>query len=169
MQFPQYGIHVDDMQFPWLYSMYLSTVIFIRFERLAYTFLEPEFELDVGEEVFLVKSGITELTYDILVQRREKDPPTFEVDYFTDIRVTGNILTFPADEQRFQLFGFRGFSLTLFPDSLPEGPESFQISIDPSGNPTYQRPATGGVTTLIIEDNDNDSMLVIITSIVSLN
>ena len=26
------------------------------------------------------------------------------------------------------------FSLTLFPDSLPEGPESFQISSVPTGN-----------------------------------
>ena len=133
-----------------------STVIFIRFERLAYTFLEPEFESDVGEEVFLVKDGITELTYDVLVQRREEDPPTFDFDYSTNIRVMGNIVTFHADQQRLQVFGEEGtFSLTLFPDNLHEGPESFLISSDPFDNPTYQRPATGGVTTLIIEDNDS--------------
>ena len=134
----------------------LSTVIFIRFERLAYTFLEPEFEVEDGEEVFLVKDGITELTYYILLQRREEDPPTFNIDYFTNLRASGFIVTFPADEQRLQIFGEGGAStLILFPDSLPEGPESFQISSDPTGNPTYQRPATGGVTTLIIEDDDS--------------
>ena len=132
------------------------TVISIRFEELAYTFLEPEFESEDGEEVFLVKDRITELTYDVLIQRRQEDPPTFDVDYVINIRVTGSIVTFPANEQRLQLFGEAGaFVLTLFPDSLPESPESFQISSDPSGNPTYQRPATGGVTTLIIEDHDS--------------
>ena len=134
-----------------------STVISIRFERLAYTFLEPEFEVEEGEEVFLVKDGITELTYDVLVHRREEDPPTIGVDYDTDIRVTGNVLIFPAGQQRLQLFGLNGsFSFILFPDSLPEGPESFRISSDPTIHPpTYQRPATGGVTTLIIEDHDS--------------
>ena len=107
--------------------------------------------------MFLVKDGITELTYDVFIQRREEDPPTFDVDYSTDIRVTGNVAPFPADQQRLQVFDEPdgAFSLVLFPDSLPEGPESFQISSDPIGNPTYQRPATGGVTTLIIEDNDS--------------
>ena len=134
----------------------MSTVIVIRFERLAYTFLEPEFELEDGEEVFLVKDGFTELTYDVLVYRREEDPPTINVDYSTDIRVTGNIVTFSADQQRLQLFGLPdgAFALNLFPDNLPEGPESFQISSAPIGNPTYQRPATG-VATFIIEDDDS--------------
>ena len=67
----------------------------------------------------------------------------------------GNIVTFPADQQKLQVFGSGGaFALLLFPDSLPEGPESFQISSDPTDNPIYQRPATG-VATFIIEDDDS--------------
>ena len=105
--------------------------------------------------MFLVKDGITELAYDVLVQRREEDPPTLAVDYDIDIRVTGNIVGFSPDEQRLQVFGEGGrFIFTLFPDSIPEGPESFQISSAPTGNPTYQRPATG-VATFIIEDDDS--------------
>ena len=138
------------------YWYFWSTDIFIRFERLAYTFVEPEFEVEDGEEVFLVKDGITELTYDILIQRREEDPPTFGVDYSTNIRVDRSIVTFPANKQRLQVFGEGGtFIFILLPDYIPEGLESFQISSDPTGNPTYQRPAIGGVTTLIIEDDDS--------------
>ena len=113
--------------------------------------------MEDGEEVFLVKDGITELTYDVLLQTQEEDPPTIGVDYDTNIRVTGSIVVFPAGEQRLQVFGEGGrFFFTLFPDNnIPEGPESFQISSDPTGNPAYQRPATGGVTTLVIEDNDS--------------
>ena len=108
--------------------------------------------------MFLVKSVITELTYDVLLERRdsEEESPTFGDDYSTSIRVAGIVVAFPPDEQRLQIFGDRGVSsLTLFPDNIPEGPESFQIFSNPTNNPIYQRPTTGGVTTLIIDDNDS--------------
>ena len=161
------------MQFSLNYNVIIHTVIiwpiviFIRFERLAYTFNEPEFEEENGEEVFLVKSGITELTYYVLLERRDsEESATFDVDYHSNIRVSGGLAEFPADKQRINVFGDEGFILTLYPDYIPEGPESFQIFSNPTGNPIYQRPATGGVTTLIIEDND--SMYGHFTSIMSI-
>ena len=124
----------------------------------------------VVEDVFLVKNRVTELTYAIFFEITAGDATKF-LDY--EEIVDRALLDFPPSKQRFQVFGdiFRGdvdLDLEIYPDALPEGTETVEISVSPvsSPPPAYTRPSTGAVTTLYILDNDSKNL---VFSIIKIN
>ena len=128
-------------------------VLQIKFERPAYTFNEPAaYSTDFEDEVFLVKSGLTELTYDVILQVRQSEQPVRNQDFEIYIESdASSVLTFYPHEQRKPLF------FSVHADGIPEGVEVLEISSEPDSfrGQAYQRPSDGAITRLIIIDDDS--------------
>ena len=150
--------------------VFTLTDIVIGFEFDEYTFQEPPFGTEAGLNVFLVKNIITEQTYHFVLQAETFVPnATFTAaemyqDYTLTIFFTE--LEFPPDYQRLQIFNtssiFGSASLFLLSDSSPEGPEAFQLTINPTSQeaaPHFSLPLQGSsiFQSAFIVINDDES------------
>ena len=135
------------------------TVFEIGFERMNYSYVEPEgFDNLVVDNIYMVKNIETELTYSISF----KLLPTTDATRNLDFLAPSDILDFPPTQQRLQVFGVATvLIMEILPDNFTEGVESIQISSDPVDNPppSYTRPQTLAVTTLFILDADSKNNL----------
>ena len=138
-------------------SLKLFVVLEIRFERMSYSYVEPEgFDPLEVDDIFMLKNIDTELTYRIFFQIVAEDA-TRNVDYESTLQPF-SVLDVPPSQRRLQVFNpeSRNF-MRILPDGLPEGKETIQISSDPVNNPlpAYTRPQTLAITTLFILDDDS--------------
>ena len=129
----------------------------MNFEKMNYSYVEPPgFDSLVVDDIYMLKNIETELTYRTFFQIVAGDA-TENQDYQTSLTPT-SILDFPPSQQRLLVFGPESNAfMEIYPDSLPEGIKTIQISSDPVNNPApaYTRPQTLSVTTLFILDNDS--------------
>ena len=136
---------------------YLFVVLEIRFERMNYSYAEPEgSDPFVVDDIYMLKNIETELTYRIFFQIVAEDT-TRNLDYESALSPFA-ILDFPSTQQRLQVFGGESdLFMRILPDGLPEGEETIQISSDPVNMPppAYTRPQTLAVTTFFILDYDS--------------
>ena len=135
----------------------LFVVLEIRFERMNYSYAEPEgFDPFVVDDIYMLKNIETELIYRIFFQIIATDA-TENQDYASALSPI-SVLDFPPTQKRLQVFGGNSdLFMEILPDGLPEGEESIEISSDPVNDPSpaYTRPQTLAVTTLFILDADS--------------
>ena len=122
-----------------------------------------------------MKNAITEQTYSFVLRAESLVPnATFAAaEMYQDYSLTtfSNEFEFPPDQQHLQIFnnsgpwfGFAVFSLSA--DSHPEGPEAFQLTINPTNReaaPRFSLPTQGsGIfksTLMIIIDDESRFIL----------
>ena len=113
---------------------------------MEYPFMEPQNGQFEVEEVYLVKRGITELTYGVLVQilPTAGNGATFQDDYETNInRQSGSSIVFPHDEKRLKLFTPGNLQLSLLADNLAEGSKRILLFSAPESTLPYRQPEVG--------------------------
>ena len=130
------------------------TVLEIGFERISYSYVEPEgSDKLVVDDIYVVKNIETELTYRVLIEILATDA-TLNQDFSTTL----TSFDFPPTQQRLQVFGRTSdLFLEILSDGLIEGEELIQISSAPVDSlpPAYKRPQTFALTTLFILDADS--------------
>jgi hypothetical protein len=137
----------------------------IGYAQTMYTFTEPDVETE-NRDVVLIREGgrRTEQTFAVAVAVGEPDSGirsatlgggTF-VRTIDDYSIGGGSLIrviFSPNQENVSL------PLTLFPDTLPEGPEAFRATSRPfEGFPNFEFPTSRGAfatTEVLISDNDS--------------
>ena len=159
----------------------ITTAIRIGFELPGYTYMEPMFEeiidqfyisptgLPVNGPIYLAKENnvTSEQTFLLSIQVTDSTPglnirsATLDADYrIASPGQTARTLPFLATNDRID------FQFLLFPDTLPEGNEAFQLSVSPQDTqmmsdgtiatfPTFLNPESlASETFVVIEDDD---------------
>ena len=136
------------------------TVLEIGFERMNYSYVEPEGnDTLVVDDIYVVKNIETVLTYRVSFGITATTDATRNQDFST----APTSFDFPPTQQRLQVFNRTSdLILEILSDGLTEGEESIQIQISsaPVDNPpAYKRPQMPALTTLFILDADSENNL----------
>ena len=165
----------------------MCVAIRIEFERPRYTYMEPEFDMQIDEEgefvpptnltengpVYLAKEDNvqSEQTFSIVVQVADSvpsgeniNPATLNTDYSLGVPGTSTVVQFPPHMQRVL------FQFTLLHDTDVESTEAFRASSSPADTAQasgrtfdlsgYLPPiALSAETFVVIENDDRESCL----------
>ena len=128
----------------------------IGFQKMNYTFTEPEIEKMITGVVYLERENgqLTEQTYEVAITVSTTVPPGQRpASIPDDFSIGGNQtnLTFPPN------ITLLDFQFTLFPDDIFEGTEVLQVKSEPSqvlGSEAFTSPNTLFPSTFTVIEDD---------------
>ena len=134
----------------------------IGFQKMNYTFAEPEIEKMITGVVYLERENgqLTEQTYEVAITISTTIPPdqrpaSIPDDFSIGGNQTTTNLTFPPN------ITLLDFQFTLFPDDIFEGTEVLQVKSEPSqvlGSEAFTSPNTLFPSTFILIEDDRGKL-----------